>query len=147
MFLIKYNFSLCYSIYIRTRSQCMTVVFIFISRLCPVSPLSASLFSTSQLGGTTRRALRRTTGATPAKSPVMPASPHTKPKDNSAWLASTAPPAGSQNGCSLFGAWTLKCCLWVKDSFRPAFTSDGERFLFGDRDLNLEFPPDCNNLY
>lgn len=86
-------------------------------RPCPASPLSVSPSSTSQRGGITKPAPRRTTGATPAKSRVMPASPNTKP-DNSAWPLLTRPPAGSPNARPLLRACTMKCCPWVNAWFK-----------------------------
>ena len=52
-------------------------------RHCPASPSSACPSSTSRRGDTTRRAPRQTTGATQAESHATPASPTTRPKDNS----------------------------------------------------------------
>ena len=79
----------------------------FFSRLSPASPSSVFPSSTSLRCDTTRRAPRRTTGATPAESQETPASPITKPRDNSH---------------PLLGACTMKRCPWVNALIRPALT-------------------------
>lgn len=67
-----------------TNSSCSHFHYCACLRPCPASPSSAFLSSTSPPGVITRPVPRRTTGATPAKSRVTPASPTTKPTDNSA---------------------------------------------------------------